>query len=275
MNILFYNKQNNGDCFVSRNFINDVKNKINSKIYYAHKHQKNYLFNDINLEEINLNYDASKYNLIFDTWYATQNHKYFEKTGCTLHTLYKIFFDIYNILNIPIGDIKEYIPSIDYKKYGLNEQERNINSVLVCTNKPMSSQSNSDDMGFFVNEISKKMPEKLFFITNDVKGLEPRKNVFYTKDILKNNNLIELSWFSTQCSSIIGRSSGPYTFSLTKKNLDEGLKFFEITYSNPEGDFSSCNFGLHNLGYNNFYNMCARCNWNEILTFVENHRDNL
>lgn len=273
MSILFYNTRHFGDCFVSRSFIADVVNKVNDKVYYAHGHKKNYLFNDINLTEIEPNQDISSYNFIFDTWYATENHKYFEKTGCTLQTLYKIFFDVYQKLGIQIEPINEYIPSIDYKIYGLNEEERNKNSVLVCTNKPLSSQSNSDDMGYFVNEISKRLPEKLFFITNDVPGIETRENVFYTKDILKNNNLIELSWFSTQCSSVIGRSSGPYTFSLTKKNLEEGLKFFEITYSHPEGDFTNCNFGLHNLGYKNFYNMCARCSWTEILEFMDKHRD--
>jgi hypothetical protein len=275
MSILFYNTKHYGDCFVSRSFIKDFVNKTNEKVYYAHNHKKNYLFNDINLIEVDTTVDISPYKFIFDTWYATENHKYFDKTGCTLQTLYKIFLDVYNKLGIPLSNISDYIPTIDYSKYGMNDCERNKNSVLVCTNKPLSSQSNSDDMSFFVNEMAKKMPEKTFFVTNDITNLEKRNNVFYTKDVLKENTLIELSWFSTQCSSIIGRSSGPYTFSLTKKNLDEGLKFFEITYSDVDTDFQNCNFGLHTIGYNNFCNICARCNWKDIVSFMEKHRDNL
>lgn len=275
MSITFYNNAHYGDLFVSRSFIKDVVNKFSKNVYYAHRYKKNYLFCDIDVKEINFGEQPIDNKFIFETWYATNQQKYFDQTGCTIQTLYKLFTDVYAQLEITLDNINNYVPSIDYSKYGFLKEERNKNAVLICTNIPLSGQSNKDDMGFFVNEIAKKMPNKMFFVTNDVLNLKKQDNVFYTKNILKTNDLIELSWFSTQCSSIIGRSSGPYTFALTKQNLDEGLKFFEIGYSFPEGDFSNCNFGLPKLGYNNFYNICARCSWNEIVSFMEKEYDNL
>lgn len=275
MSITFTNTAHYGDLFVSRSFIKDISNKIKEDIYYIHKYNKNYLFNDINLKEIQFGQQPIDNKFIFETWYATKNHKYYDKSGCTIQTLYKLFKDVYEELNIKLDNIEKYVPNIDYSKYNFPKEKRNKDTILICTNTPLSGQSNTNDMGYLVNKLSEQMPNKLFFVTNEVANLQKRNNVFYTKDVLKTNNLIELSWFSTQCSSIIGRSSGPYTFSLTKENLEEGLNFFEITYSSPEGDFNLCNFGLPKLGYNNFYNICARCSWDETFNFMEKYHDNL
>ena len=65
------------------------------------------------------------------------------------------------------------------------------------------------------------------------------------------------------------------TFCLTKTNLEQELKFFEIVYSDPEVNFKNSNFGLDNLNYNNFYNICAKNTWDEILLFLEKYHDNL
>ena len=275
--IIFYNRAHYGDLFVSRSFIKDICNTLTDNKYrYIHKYHSNYLFNDIKLNESKLdnNLDLTC-DYFIDTWYDAHNSKYYKETGCTLQTLYKLFTEAYQELQIPIKNIRHYIPEIDFNFYNLKQEKRNKDTVLICNNTPLSGQSSTEDMTDFIEKLAVVMPNKTFLITNDTLKPLNYKNVFYTKNILKENNLIELSWLSTQCSSVIGRSSGPYTFCLTKTNLEQELKFFEIVYSDPEVNFKNSNFGLDNLNYNNFYNICAKNTWDEILLFLEKYHDNL
>ena len=125
-----------------------------------------------------------------------------------------------------------------------------------------------------IQSIASFFPEKIFFVTNDTDQEIKLPNVFYTKNILKENNLIELSWLSTQCSSIIGRASGPYTYSFVKKNLNDRIHFFEIAY-NEENNFEKLNFGLTQLGYNNFTNLDASKSWDEIIEQIKLNSEKL
>jgi len=275
-NILFLNHAHLGDLFVSRSFVKDIcKILPENKYCYAHTHNKNYLFVDLAINECHIHEGFGNPDYIFNTWYATNNEKYYKNTGCTIQTLYKLFEDVYRELNIELKSIDMYIPEIDYSFYNLENKPRQNNSVLICNNIPKSGQSSSFDMTFLIEDLANCFPDKNFYITNDTSKELNLKNVFYTKNILKNNNLIELSWFSTQCSSVIGRSSGPYTFTLTKKNLTEGLKYFEIIYFDNDVGFNNANFGLHKLNYNNFYNICPKNNLNQIFSFITDNHVNL
>jgi hypothetical protein len=276
----FYNTGHYGDIFVSRSFIKDIIQKKPDNYCYIHNYKKNYLFNDIDIRELNRTEIEAirlivKNEYCFYTWYAAHEHKYFKDTGCTIQTLYKLFKDVYDALGIQIDSIENYIPAVNFEKYNLTNYTRNKNTVLVCTNVPLSGQSSENSMDYLVNRLAERFPEKLFLITNRINGIKEKENVFYTENILKENNLIELSWLSKQCSSIIGRSSGPYTFSLLKENLDDGVNYFEIVYSYPIGDFTLSNFGLSQIGYNNFHNICARSSWDDIYDFIADRHDKL
>jgi len=275
--ITFYNHAHYGDLFVSRSFIKDICNTLPDNEYgYVHKYNSNYLFNDIKLNEYKLDNNLNlTCDYVIDTWYAANNEKYYKNSGCTIQTLYKLFEDAYKFIGIEIKNIKHYIPEIDFNFYNLKREKRNKDTILICNNIPLSGQSSTEDMTDFIEKLAIAMPNKTFFITNDTLKPLNYKNIFYSKNILKQNNLIESSWLSTQCSSIIGRSSGPYTFSFTKPNLEEGLKYFEISYTDPEVEFKNCNFGLHHLNYNNFYNINAKNTWDDIEIFLEKHYDNL
>jgi hypothetical protein len=276
-NIVFYNICNNGDIFVSRSFVKDIISKLpNNEYYYAHKNKK-YLLKDLNLKEIELieHLKVSSIPKLIDTWYASNNKKYYD--GCTIQTLYSLFKDVYNDLSINIEDILSYLPEIDYLKYGLSDNEkRNKNTILICNNKPLSGQSSQGDMSWFVQNIASFFPEKIFFVTNDTDQEIKLPNVFYTKNILKENNLIEVSWLSTQCSSIIGRASGPYTYSLVKKNINDKIHFFEIAYKDEKtNNFEKLNFGLPELGYTNFTNLDASKSWEDVLEGIQLNSNNL
>ncbi len=276
--LILHNLAHNGDLFVSRSFVRDLCEKLNGNVIYLHKYDPNYLFNDISLKEFKTQAfpidDNEK--RVYSTWYAAKNHRYMEGTGCTIQTLYKLFSEIYFNLGLPINSIQSYIPSINFEKYGYRFIERKPNTVLVCTNTPLSGQSSISDLGYLVNFLSKEFPNKIFYVTNKLSSIENRSNVIFTESILKTNNLIELSWFSTHCSSIIGRSSGPYTFSLLNKNLEDKVTFFEILYTQPEGNFDQFNFGLQKLGYNqNFINICARNSDETILNIISKNNDRL
>lgn len=280
MPVTFQNDLHYGDLFVSRSFIKDIIQKRPDDYFYVHKHRTNYLFNDLNIKELTL--DAAKSQGLMDdekfcfpTWYAAFNHKYFKDTGCTIQTLYKLFCDVYSTLGISIDPIENYIPTIDFSKYNLDKHKRNKDTVLVCTNMPLSGQSSSNSMEYLVNRLADNFPNKIFLVTNKIDGIKEKQNIFYTENVLKENNLIEIAWLSTQCSSVIGRSSGPYTFSLLKENMNDSVNYFEIVYSYPIGDFTMCNFGLKQLGYSNFYNVCARSSWDDVFYFIEEHNDKL
>lgn len=256
--LILHNLANNGDLFVSRSFVRDLCEKLNGNVIYLHKYDPNYLFNDISLKEFKTQAfpidDNEK--RVYSTWYAAKNRRYMEGTGCTIQTLYKLFSEMYFNLGLPINSIQSYIPSINFEKYQFKSNKRNTQNVLICNNIPLSGQSSTDDMSLFIEQLARSCPKKIFFVTNETKKHLNYPNIIYTKNILKTNNLIEISCFSKECSYIIGRASGPYTFSFIKENFDDGVKFFEIAYPNHMGEnFNLANFGLQKLGYNNFLNL--------------------
>jgi hypothetical protein len=61
--------------------------------------------------------------------------------------------------------------------------------------------------------------------------------VKYTGDIIKveNSDLNEISYLSTFCDIIVGRSSGPFTFSNVKENIFDGNKAF-LCFGEKETD---------------------------------------
>jgi hypothetical protein len=89
-----------------------------------------------------------------------------------------------------------------------------------------SGQAPNDPMNEFVKTLARMFPQYMFVLTNDREnGGEERilmDNVIYADEIIgekKQFDLNQISRISTYCDLIIGKSSGPYSFSVTKDTI--------------------------------------------------------
>jgi hypothetical protein len=152
--------------------------------------------------------------------------------------------ELYTKLSIfdNLKGIENYIPSIDYTKFNLksfNEDKlKNKKNVLFCNNFVNSRQSENFSFSEIINNLGEKFKDINFIITNYESGIIIKENVFYTTDIItgfNNFDLNEISYLSTKCDVIIGRSSGPYSFSIVKENILNSKKKF-VCFTNVIND---------------------------------------
>lgn len=251
MNIIFFNHFHYGDLHVSRTYINDIINLLINKnynfYYYTSDFIKYNIFKDIkNLEwkylcyinldfNININMHDSiikeNNNIFINTWYAQSNWKY-SNYGCSFYTLYNIFKDVYSFLDLEINDIYHYIPKINYLELNDNKTINFITTckdyekkILICNNDVLSGQSINFNFLPIIEELANIFPNYLFIITNGCTDFYD--NIISTSTIYgQKNDLNETSYLSIYCDVIIGRSSGPYTYSIVQENLFDSNKIF-------------------------------------------------
>lgn len=235
--LIFFNHFNNGDIHYAREFIKDIINKTNYDEYYFFSKRSHRLLIDISklnpgsLDQ-NCLIDSPFYNVNSDTYINTHLNVYEifvdKVVDASLDTFYDYFQIIFNKLKIPIERKKYYIPTVDYSVYDvinineyINNNRKNI-KILICNGEVHSSQSLFVDFNNLVEKLSDNYPNIHFILTNKINT--ERENILYTSDIIKSthdSDLNEISYLSTYCSMIIGRSSGPYTFTNVKQNLND------------------------------------------------------
>ncbi len=243
--IVFYNNFNKGDLHVVRSFLTYFRNKYD-KVPMKLKHPNG---NEI-LKDIKFDYfwkpTSNKFDLrgyytaygdvYINTQYLAYNRVFFRKFGATLFTLYSMF----NKSSIDIfdeqlsDDILSFLPEIDYDFYDVKSLDIRKNSILICNNDFLSEQAIKFNFNDIIESLSTIFLEKTFYISNkdDNYPIINKENVIYIDDITKNIecNLNEISYISTKCDYIIGRNSGPHTFSYTKSNmLDENKSFISFS----------------------------------------------
>jgi hypothetical protein len=245
-NIIFYNHFHKGDIFLSRSFVDDICKKLNNRCHYLHQNGVGF-FRDINIEEVNeVDYLRKIDNwschfiqnnsLFLNTWYNSCYGKYMK--GCTIHTLYEVFKTYYSTLGLKIDSFESYIPNIDYTKFDITVDESVFtdNMVLFCNNIPLSGQSNVKNLDNILHALSVTYPKIKFLVTNSSSIFND--NIIHTENICPRNNLFDISYIGTKCKHIIGRSSGPYSFSITKNNINnKNLKYTSICSSEDLVDF--------------------------------------
>lgn len=234
--LIFFNHFNNGDIHYAREFIKDIINKTNYDEYYFLSKRSHRLLMDIPqlkngpLDQ-NCLIDSPFYDINKDTYINTHLNVYEifvdKVVDASLDTFYDYFSIIFNKLKIPFEKKRFYIPSIDYSVYeinGINEyinNNRKIIKILICNGDVHSAQSLFVDFNILIQKLSEEHPNIHFILTNKIDY--QRENILYTNEIIKSthdSDLNEISYLSTHCSMIIGRSSGPYTFSNVKENLN-------------------------------------------------------
>jgi hypothetical protein len=229
-NIIFFNEFHNGDIHMSREYVKDLMNIFSNEYNYYYYHtNSSKILKDINIQHINSKTNfidlANNSFLVINTWINSDN-KFFN--GCNFVGYYNLMRQYYNLLNISqhLKPIEYYVPSINFKKYNISNIEKyfkNIKAphVLFCNNVTLSGQVINFDMDTILISLADFYPDITFVVTNKLK-LICKKNVIYAEDIIdqeEENNLCEISYIATFCDSIIGRSSGPYSFSITKNTI--------------------------------------------------------
>jgi hypothetical protein len=124
--------------------------------------------------------------------------------------------------------------------------------VLICNNNSLSGQSNNLNLDYLIDQVSELYPDITFYVTD--KMSVNKSNVIFTSDITNAlPDLLEISYISTKCNIIIGRGSGPYSFSILFENIkDESKTFLGLCENYLEGiwdtKYLKCKY-YHNPSY--------------------------
>jgi hypothetical protein len=253
-NITLYNHFHYGDIFYARFLINLLKDNFN--ITFHHQLKPNLLCDIENIVEIpNIPNEFPLHETLFEsniinTWIGSNNFIYLNQVyhGCCIENyalLCKKITDYYGI-TFDYNNYEDFLPTINFEKLKDidlisdildNLLKKYLKIVLISNGDVKSGQSINFDFTDIINNISSTNPEILFLVTEQINTTQ--SNVITTSSITnKESDLLEISYISSKCDVIIGRASGPYTYSLIKENLLNPDKKF-ITFNNQyhEGKF--------------------------------------
>jgi hypothetical protein len=267
--ITLYNHFHYGDIFLSRMLIKGLSEKFNIKFY----HKLNVgLFDDLDFVEeignIPNNFSLHQTNLeqkIVNTWIGQNHMSYIKNTsvkGCNFDNYFRMIQDVLNYYNIPIREKEYYLPTIYYDKLKDFETIKNNfldlknkfeKCILISNGKVLSAQSLNFDFTPILNKLSEKYPKYLFLVTEDISF--KKDNIKSTYELTNRiPDLLYISYFSTQSEVCIGRSSGPYTFSMNYDNFMNNQKKF-ISFNNTESEGFFYNNHKFNFVWSNNYDL--------------------
>ena len=251
--VVFFNYYHNGDIHLSRSFVRKIIEKVKQidssvRFFYSHKNSPGLLADiDISMDHAGLSIVGNDHaNLIvrgdtiyINTWYAQQQFKYMNVYGISMDTLYAAFNDSCKaVWGFSLEDISNdpsvFFPTIDYSKFQISEAKNWIDmhpgyKVFVSNGPVLSGQAHNFDLTSIAVEVAKNHPDKSFIFSDKMPANVP-SNVFWSCDIIRKSggDLNENGFLTEHCNSIIGRSSGAFTFSQTQTNF---LKR-EVTFLN-------------------------------------------
>ena len=257
-NILFFNDWHNGDIHMSRNYIKDLMNIFGENKYYSfHVNNPEILIDIPKLEHTDV---KDGFDLIINTW-VNQHKNIIGFHGCNFLHYYNTMKITYTNLGIvdQIKDIEFYIPCIDYTKINTQNCIKYLSYkrkfILICNNDVHSSQADNFDMSSLVNTAADVFFEYDILVTNFNSNIVKKENIFFCSDITKKPNgfdLNEISYLSTFSSLIIGRSSGPYSFSIVQENYKRNIPYICITHKQYDSWYTNNN---SNIIWLNSYNV--------------------
>lgn len=226
-----------GDFFVAKIFIKYLSDTIGAKEYILSHFNSPRLSLDLpNIiydPEPLKNFDYENYRILekdgdlyINTWIGRTWGYLLPGTGVTIEGLYNRFKDDGLKLD---SDIYKYIPQIDPSYYDIQYIDNRVDNyskkILICNGAAWSSQSINFDFSPIVYKLANNYKDRLFVLTEKT-TLPWIENIVYTDDLFGRpmNDLNEIGYFSTFCNLIIGRNSGPHTFSQNSLNWFESNK---------------------------------------------------
>lgn len=257
--IVFFNYYHNGDVHVSRGFVRQIMNKVHSidptiQFAYSHKNDPT-LLADIP----NLGFDHSALGIVrndhanlhvvgdtvyINTWYGQQHHKYMNRHGgINIDAIYDAFSESCQTLwGFSLEDISTdasvFFPIVDYSKFNIESVKTWLDNhpgqkILVENGKALSDQATNFPMGPIIVQLARQYPDKCFILTSQENMPSVPSNIFYSSQITNKGNksdLNQISFLSTHCDVIVGRSSGVFAFTINQDNLfKRNIKFLNFS----------------------------------------------
>lgn len=249
--ITFFNHFHNGDIHLSRSMVSAIMLSYPDHEYtYAHRNDSCLLSDIPKLQyqrhiacNTNDNLVEAEGSLWINTWYGQQDYKYMNKYGISFDTLYSALNDSCKQAFGKELDIypKHLFPQINYDAFDAcgnvhpwTLEHQNDPKILVENGNCLSGQSENFDMSQVVVKLAVRHPNIMFLVSTRIEDCP--SNVFYCGDIIKKDgcDLNEISYLSTFCDMIIGRSSAITSFSMVQNNLFDRaidiLQFTNLTY---------------------------------------------
>jgi len=256
-----------GDIHVSRTFIKHIisTNYQETYIYFHDNPPK--LLQDINfLQSVKSNdkevkdkrgFYKNETTIYLNTWYNAHDSEFIKPHGITIHTLYHIFKkSLKNGLDQDLNhDPLYFLPEINFESFEINDIKKFVlndkrKKVLISNNIVESSQCKNFSFYPIVEKLAEQFKDVLFIVTNKMKKepLYTKDNIthFYKIANINDNDLNEIGYLSTFCDVIVGRFSGPQSFSYVKENLLNPSKTF-ITITDGNKYFKDTSFGVTDL----------------------------
>ena len=266
--VLFQNELHNGDIHMSRSYVMDLMNILGENNYYYHHRNSPRLLIDINGLKTVSNPEEMHQppDLIISTWigqfsFDSKGNWIKPFGGCNFVNYYNVMGQVYRSLGIldRMKPIDFYYPKIDYTQFkiqGIDEYFscQNRKHILICNNHVNSGQAHGS-MTPLILHLSKKFPDYVFILSNrltDESDID-LENVVYASSIINDASVSfdmnEISYIAKNCDVIIGRSSGPYSFSITEDTVKS--KVFICFCNDPNDSWWTHN--TNNLIWSNRY----------------------
>lgn len=255
--VCFYCYFGNGDIFNSKGLVRDMINSFPDKRYFYAHSKSSRILEDLPLTSVGIIKEimpgdkhylvGNAKDLYFNTWIGLDSKYVLPGVGVTLSKYIILYNDILKKLKVDFRFVNNpylYIPDTDYSKvqhkgnvWAFNEVYPG-RKILISTGDVFSNQSENFDFAPIVEELCLRHKDTQFITTTDL-GIW-QHNYHSTPGItqtLDGFDLNEISYLSTMCDVIIGRSSGPYVFCQTKTNLmNPNKKFLSFTYHKNSSD---------------------------------------
>jgi hypothetical protein len=243
-NLVFFNWYGNGDLFNSREFVKELMERIPAENYmYRHPKHPN-VFQDIpelghdKINEHCLNgkgFNKVGNNLYINTWIGRDSSYVLPGLGCTIKMNVKMYNDILRSAGIDVQlerPLVDYIPEVNFSKLPRMRKVQGFadialryqSTVLWVTSTAQSAQADNFSFWPAIEIITDEFPDYCFVVTDEIPQelYENRGNIYYTGDIIGTDDgfdLNDISNLSTMMEIIIGRPTGPFTFSQVKDNM--------------------------------------------------------
>lgn len=244
MNLIFHNAYHNGDLHVTRNIIKFIIRRISNdydKIIYKFSPKQH--LNDLkDIERVTFTrnlfipheaesslYHDQNGDKFINTWIGADGGVHHKGINLSSH------LDMLTTLNDKLG-IKlpknelAVIPTIDYGCFKIKNAETFIKSnrrkrfILVCNGPALSTQCENFPMAKIINYLANNNNSMVIY-THEEPEIDIKSNTVCTNFINGfMGDLNEISYISTHCDIVIGRSSGPHTYSAVAENLLDANK---------------------------------------------------
>ena len=250
MRIIFFNQYHNGDCFVGKGWVRNIINQIpNVDFFYAHgKHPD--LLKDLGctympihqLKEVGIKDNiriaqSTVGDIYINTWCGAFQGELFGHDEHSNYIIQHIMYSMYcrvlkQEFNLEVhqsSNPHDYLPFIDFSYYNTKPADDFVASLngkdltVFCNGPSLSGQSTMGDMKNIIDALSDKFPDKIFVTTQDI-GIK-KNNIRTTNEIFNQEcDINEIAYLTKFAKVIVGKNSGPSTFSLYDENLRDKNK---------------------------------------------------